>query len=222
MSDLRHPLEIEGAAARGPSCTNPNVGRMHVSRRRALSRSGGVIAVLTASLSVASCSGDAPVPEPTPLVYTFSFGTSAQTGRPYSMWLEDARERVTNQLAVVVMADFEEQCLVDRIQGTLTYDAGVLEAESHTEGTFMRQGGVEPQTTVTYRRGSITFLIDRPGSVDADGVSGRADVITVRFRAAGPAARGSSSPLQWVEPHAYTVRFFECLHVTQDAEVSVR
>ena len=82
MSDLRHPLEIEGAAARGPSCTNPNVGRMHVSRRRALSRSGGVIAVLTASLSVASCSGDAPVPEPTPLVYTFSFGTSAQTGQP--------------------------------------------------------------------------------------------------------------------------------------------
>jgi hypothetical protein len=174
---------------------------------------------VAAAVSLSGCDGSQPA-EPTPLTFTFSFGADAQAFRPYSMWLENAGEGVANEIAIAVVADFEPDCAVHRLQGTLVYDATVLQAESHTEGPYMRQGGVDAQTTVTLRRGRVSFRIDRPGA--ADGVFGRGRVITVRFRAAGQMARGGSSPLEWSDAHAYAANFLECLHATRGGDVSVR
>jgi hypothetical protein len=219
MSDHTRPAGL-AAIPEATSWTQQGIGAAAPRLGRRRRRAGWpVCAAVAAAAGLSSCDGSQPA-EPTPLTFTFSFGADAQPFRPYSMWLEDAREGVANEIAIAVMADFEPDCAVHRIQGTLVYDAGILQAESHSEGTYMQQGGVDAQTTVTLRRGQVSFRIDRPGA--ASGVSGRGRVITVRFRAAGQTARGRSSPLEWSDAHAYAANFLECLHATRGGDVSVR
>ena len=181
---------------------------------------GRIIAALAVSLSIAACEAGDPPTQPTALTYTFSFGSSAQTFQPWTFWLEDAKEGVTNQIAIAVVADFEQACQVQRVRGTLLFNANVLQIVNHSEGPYMQQGGVATDTSVTAGRGHITFQVDRPESAEA--VSGRGTVMTIRFRAAGTYSRGAVSPLQWSDPHAYTASFIDCLHAARDAEVSVR
>jgi hypothetical protein len=174
--------------------------------------------IAIAMVGLASC-GEGEDTEPTPLLYTFSFVADTQPFRPYSLWLEDFKEGVTSQIAIAVLADFEPDCPIDRIQGTITYDPAVLQTENHSEGSFMDQGGIDAQTFVTFRRGEITFRVDRPGS---QGAFGRGHVLTIRFRAASTSARGETSPLEWTDAQAFSPDFLECLHATRSGEISVR
>lgn len=174
------------------------------------------------SFGLAGCGEgeDTQVPQPTGLTYTFSFGTPSQALQAYSFWLEDAREGVTNQIAISVLADFDSACLVHKIRGSITFDPAVLEAVNYTEGPYLQQDGVDTDTGITFGTNRVTFRIDRP--ISASGVAGRGTVITFRFRPAGSVTRGATSPLEWADPHAYTVNFHECLHATRGGEVSVR
>jgi hypothetical protein len=182
---------------------------------------GRIVAALAVGFSIAGCrAGDAPPTEPSVITYTFSFGSSVQSFQPWTFWLEDAKEGVTNQIAVAVIADFEQACQVNTVRGTLMFDPNVLQTVNYSVGPYMRQGGVATDASVMSGRQFVTFQIDRPDS--ADGVTGRGTVITIRFRAAGTYSRGSSSQLQWSDTHAYTASFVECLHAARNADVSVR
>ncbi len=153
-------------------------------------------------LTAAACSSSTPAPTP---VFTFAFAGETTTPAANTFWIDKGSDS-SGVVGLRLNAHFTLSFSV--MDANILFDKAVLTPTDFTTGDFLKQGGaLVTANVVTFPAGSnnLYIHIERPDSfapATGDGV-----LLTLHFKAATGAVKGSSSAIQWNDSHAYLSGF---------------
>jgi len=181
-----------------------------------LSRNFPNAVLVFALLGSAACSKNSNAPSSTP---SFAFAGETTTPAANTFWIDRGTDS-SGQIAIRLNAHFTQSFSI--LNANLVFDKAVLTPADFTTGDFLKQGGADVTTSVTFPASSNNLFIDieRPDSVAA--ATGDGVMFTLRFKAASGASKGASTPIEWNDSHAYTSGFTDRLVRTYGATVTLQ